>query len=111
MWEILIFKCILLLKIQVNSKKPGFGRKNLFKKLIHTLQNNVHMLSFPILQWVHTWANTSIHYIQMLILQLQWISIKKCVFFSNFVRFVVWRPSPRELSQTERPVREESRKV
>jgi hypothetical protein len=54
-------------------KKPGFGRKNqlrtvvtleslslfnssmisfhiwLFKKLIHTLQNNVHMLSFPIL--------------------------------------------------------------
>jgi hypothetical protein len=28
MWEILIFKCFLLLKIQINSKKPGFGRKN-----------------------------------------------------------------------------------
>jgi hypothetical protein len=30
----------------------------LFKKLIHTLQNNVHMLSFLILQWVHTWNST-----------------------------------------------------
>jgi uncharacterized protein with PQ loop repeat len=29
----------------------------LFKKLILTLQNIVHTLSFPILQWVHTWAN------------------------------------------------------
>ncbi len=29
MWEILIFKWfLLLLKIQINSKKPGFGRKN-----------------------------------------------------------------------------------
>jgi hypothetical protein len=28
MWEILIFKWFLLLKIQINSKKPGFGRKN-----------------------------------------------------------------------------------
>jgi hypothetical protein len=27
MWEILIFKWFLLLKIQINSKKPGFGRK------------------------------------------------------------------------------------
>ncbi len=28
MWEILIFKWFLPLKIQINSKKPGFGRKN-----------------------------------------------------------------------------------
>ncbi len=33
----------------------------LFKKSIHTLQNNVHMLSFPILSWVHTWANGTCH--------------------------------------------------
>jgi hypothetical protein len=35
----------------------------------------------------------------------------KVWFFSNFVRFVVWQPSPRELNQIERQVREESRKV
>ncbi len=28
MWEILILKRFLLRKIQINSKKPGFGRKN-----------------------------------------------------------------------------------
>jgi len=28
MWEILILKWFLLLKIQINSQKPGFGRKN-----------------------------------------------------------------------------------
>jgi hypothetical protein len=28
MWEILIFKWFLPLKIQINSKKPGFGKKN-----------------------------------------------------------------------------------
>ncbi len=28
MWEILIFKWILSLKIQINSKNPGSGRKN-----------------------------------------------------------------------------------
>jgi hypothetical protein len=28
MWGILMFKWFLLLKIQTNSKKPGFGRKN-----------------------------------------------------------------------------------
>ncbi len=33
----------------------------LFKKSIHTLQNDVHMLSFPILQWVHPWANETCH--------------------------------------------------
>jgi hypothetical protein len=31
----------------------------LFKKSIHTLQNNVHMLSFPILQWVFTLGPTA----------------------------------------------------
>jgi hypothetical protein len=33
----------------------------LFKKSIHTLQNNVRMLSFPILYWVDTWANDMSH--------------------------------------------------
>jgi hypothetical protein len=28
MWEILIFKWFLLLKIQINSRKPGLGSKN-----------------------------------------------------------------------------------
>jgi len=28
MWEILILKWFLPLKIQINSKKPGFGKKN-----------------------------------------------------------------------------------
>jgi hypothetical protein len=69
MWEILIFKRFLSLKIQINSKKPRFWKEKsvenvltleglpfnsnmisfhiwLFKKSIHTLQNNVHMLSF-----------------------------------------------------------------
>jgi hypothetical protein len=32
MWEISIFKCFLLLKIQINFKKPGFERKNQLKK-------------------------------------------------------------------------------
>jgi hypothetical protein len=68
MWEILIIKWFLSLKIQINFKKPGFERKKIswergntwrltiqFKhdflsylaiKKINTLQNNVHMLSF-----------------------------------------------------------------
>ncbi len=33
----------------------------LFKKSIHTLQNNVHMLSLTVLSWVHTWANGTGH--------------------------------------------------
>jgi len=41
-------------------------RRNWNMPLIHTLQNNLHMLSFPILWWVHTWANgtghTSLYY-------------------------------------------------
>ncbi len=31
MWEILILKWFLPLKIQINSKKPGYGRKNQLK--------------------------------------------------------------------------------
>jgi len=72
MWEILIFKWFLQLKIQINSRKPRFCKEKsvenvvtlehlpfnssmisfhiwLFKKSIHTLRINVHMLSFPIL--------------------------------------------------------------
>jgi len=71
MWEILIFKRFLPLKIQINSKNQVLEEKKvenvvtleglpfyssmisfhiwLFKKSIHTLQNNIHMLSFPIL--------------------------------------------------------------
>jgi hypothetical protein len=68
----------MVLKIQINSQKSGKLCKErsvenvvtleglpknssmisfqiwLFKKSIHTLQNNVHMLSFPILSWVHS---------------------------------------------------------
>ncbi len=40
--------------------KQNFLHIWLFKNLIYTLQNNVHMLSFPILQWVHTWKEESI---------------------------------------------------
>jgi hypothetical protein len=74
MGDILISKWFLPLKIQINSKYSGFGKKKqlrmyvvtleglpfnssmisflhiwLFKKSTHTLQNNVHMLNFPIL--------------------------------------------------------------
>jgi hypothetical protein len=73
MWEILIFKWFLLLKIQIKFYKIRFWKEKsvenmvtleslplfnssmisfhiwLFQKSIHTLQNNVHMLSFPIL--------------------------------------------------------------
>jgi hypothetical protein len=72
MWEIMIFEWFLLLRIQINSKKLEFWKEKsvenvvtleslpfnssmisfhiwLFKKSIHTLRNNVHMLSFPIL--------------------------------------------------------------
>jgi hypothetical protein len=69
-WEILNFKWILPLKIQTNKKTRFWKEKSvenvvtleglpfnssmisfhiwLFEKWIHTLQNNVHMLSFPI---------------------------------------------------------------
>jgi hypothetical protein len=71
--EILIFKWFQPLQIQINSEKPRFWKEKsvenmvtleglpfnssiwfsfhiwLLKKLIHTFQNNVHMLSFPIL--------------------------------------------------------------
>jgi hypothetical protein len=43
-----------------NSSMISFSI-GLFKKLIHTLQNNILMLSFPILKWVHTWANGAGH--------------------------------------------------
>jgi hypothetical protein len=34
MWEIVILKSFLLLKIQINLKKPGFGRKNQLSKSV-----------------------------------------------------------------------------
>jgi len=66
------FKVIFATKNSNKFQKSGFGRKNqfenlvtleglpfhssmisfhiwMFKNLIHTLQNNVHMLNFPIL--------------------------------------------------------------
>jgi hypothetical protein len=35
MWEILILKWFLLLKIEINSQKPGFGRKNQLRTRAH----------------------------------------------------------------------------
>jgi hypothetical protein len=35
-WEILIFKWFLPLKIQINSKKPGFGRRNQLRTWYNT---------------------------------------------------------------------------
>jgi hypothetical protein len=35
MWEILIFQWFLPLKIQINSKKPGFERKNQLRMWYH----------------------------------------------------------------------------
>jgi hypothetical protein len=35
MWEILIFKWFLILKIQINSKKLGFGMKNQLQTWYH----------------------------------------------------------------------------
>jgi hypothetical protein len=71
MWEILICKWFLLLKFQINSKRPGFWKEKsvenvvtlecspqfngsmisfhiwVFKKGINTLQNNVSHVEFP----------------------------------------------------------------
>jgi hypothetical protein len=41
MWEILIFKQFLPLKIQLNSKTPGFERKNQLRNVI-TLEPMAH---------------------------------------------------------------------
>jgi hypothetical protein len=73
MWEILIFKgFLLLMEIQINSQKTRICKEKSVENVItldglpfnsskislhicaiqnsiHTLQNNVHMLSFPIL--------------------------------------------------------------
>jgi len=38
MWEILIFKWFLPLKIQINSQKPGFGRKNQLRTTLVNIQ-------------------------------------------------------------------------
>ncbi len=40
MWEILILKWFLLLKIQINSKKLGFGRKNQLRTWSHLGQRH-----------------------------------------------------------------------
>jgi hypothetical protein len=34
MWEILILKQFLPLKMQINSKKPGFGRKKVVENVV-----------------------------------------------------------------------------
>jgi hypothetical protein len=40
MWEILTFKRFLALKIQINSRKPGFEMKNQLRTwMIHTWAN------------------------------------------------------------------------
>ncbi len=45
MWEILIFKWFLLLKIQINSKKPAFERKNQLER------GNTWRLTIQFKQW------------------------------------------------------------
>ncbi len=63
MWEILIFlKWFLLVKIQINSKKPGFGRKNELRTIWasgtgHTLlsfETQKRGTQSPALHWVWT---------------------------------------------------------
>jgi hypothetical protein len=81
MWEILIFKWFLLLKIQINSKRLGFERKNQLKtwshlKAYHSMQTwfpcifcclknwYIHcktMFTCCISLYVHTWANSTGH--------------------------------------------------
>ncbi len=58
MWEILIFKRFLLLKIQINHKKPGFGRKiswecgNTWRL---TIQFKHNFLSYLAIQTINTY--------------------------------------------------------
>jgi hypothetical protein len=104
MWETLIFMWFSLLKIQINSKKTRFWKEKrvedvvtleglpfnssmisfhiwLLKKSIHTLQNNFHKLSFPILEWVHTWANCTGHTAQATLMDMK-RQISMCLFIS-----------------------------
>ncbi len=53
----------------------------LLKKSIHTLQNNFHKLSFPILEWVHTWANCTGHTAQATLMDMK-RQISMCLFIS-----------------------------
>ncbi len=53
----------------------------LLKKSIHKLQNNVHKLSFPILEWVHTWANYTGHTAQATLMDMK-RQISMCLFMS-----------------------------
>ncbi len=84
MWEILNFRVVSACENSNKFQKTRFWKEKsvenvvtleglpfsssmisfhiwLFKKLINTLQNNDHMLSLPILLWVHTWANSTGH--------------------------------------------------
>jgi hypothetical protein len=95
MWEILIVKWFLPLKIQINSKKPGFGREKsvenvvtleglpfnssiisfhiwLFKKINTYIAKQCSHVEFPyFVMGVHTWAKNTGHTIHIII----WLAI------------------------------------
>ncbi len=70
MWEILILKWFLHLKIQINSKKSGFGRKNQLKDVV------------PGNTWANGTGHTSITRVTLLTTNLQLITL---VFFGACV--------------------------
>ncbi len=57
MWEILILKWFLPLKIQINSQKPGFGRKNQLRTWWQrlTIQFKNDFLSYLAVQKINTY--------------------------------------------------------
>jgi hypothetical protein len=61
MWEILIFKWFLPMKIQINSEKPGFGRNNKLRTCGNTWTNGTGNTSFIKRQNVKCWKKS--HYV------------------------------------------------
>ncbi len=59
MWDILILKWVLPLKIQINSKKPGFERKNQLRMWYHLKAYHSIQAWFPFI--FGCWKNRYIH--------------------------------------------------
>jgi len=89
MWEILILKWFLPLKIQINSKKPGFGKEK-------SVENVVTLEGFPFNSYVHCktmftcWVSLFCNgYTLGLMAQVTLVNMKKqfnmCLFMSMFI--------------------------
>jgi hypothetical protein len=60
-WGAEVLECWMISWLKIKLNRSWKFRRNWNMPLIHTLQNNLHLLSFPILWWVHTCANGTCH--------------------------------------------------